>query len=202
MFAKTHNGLCLIQGEDDYMTTIVLGTSAQRALAFKNMNIAKDLRDQRNMLDFMPSELSLSSGEKSRTIHDVGNRRLVLEDLPGRIRRSEGDKGSGDQAVDDTYSNSGITFDFYQQVFSRNSIDNNFMPLVVHYDRGFDNAFWNEMQMVFGDGGGLSGWPNPMQFLDIMGHELSHGIVNKTANLRYRRQSGALNESFADVMGR
>lgn len=203
MLAKKCSGFCSIQGEDDYLTTIMEGSPEQKALALRNMNVAKDLRDQRNSLGTLPAELSLSMGEKTRMIHDAGNRRLVLMDLPGRIRRREREKASGDRAVDDAYSNSGITFDFYQQVFSRNSIDNNFMPLVVtvHYDRGFDNAFWNGLQMVFGDGGGQSGWTNPTQFLDIMGHELTHGVVNKTANLQYRRQSGALNESFADVMG-
>jgi Zn-dependent metalloprotease len=55
--------------------------------------------------------------------------------------------------------------------------------------------------MVFGDGGGQSGWNTPTNFLDIMGHELTHGVINKTANLQYRRQSGALNEAIADIMG-
>lgn len=73
--------------------------------------------------------------------------------------------------------------------------------LTVHYGKGFDNAFWNGQQMVFGDGGGQSSWKNPTQFLDIMAHELTHGVVDKTADLEYRRQSGALNESFADIMG-
>ena len=201
MLTKKHTGFCTIQGEDDYITTIMGGTPEQKALAFKNMNVAKDLRDQRSILGPIPAELSLSMGEKARMIHNAGNRRLVLADLPGKIHRSEGEKASGDRAIDDTYGNSGITFDFYQRLFSRNSIDNNFMPLIVtvHYDRGFDNAFWNGLQMVFGDGGGQSEWTNPTQFLDVMGHELTHGVVNKTANLRYRRQSGAT--SFADVIG-
>ncbi len=77
------------------------------------------------------------------------------------------------------------------------------MPLVitVNYDRGFDNAFWNGQQMVFGDGQGLAAWNDPSEFLDIMGHELTHGVIDKTAHLEYRRQSGALNESIADIMG-
>ena len=46
--------------------------------------------------------------------------------------------------------------------------------------------------MVFGDGSGQSGWNTPTNFLDIMCHELTHGVINKTANLQYRRQSGAI----------
>ena len=46
--------------------------------------------------------------------------------------------------------------------------------------------------MVFGDGSRQSGWNTPTNFLDIMGHELIHGVINKTANLQYRRQSGAI----------
>ena len=55
--------------------------------------------------------------------------------------------------------------------------------------------------MVYGDGGGQSNWDNPTKFLDIMGHEMSHGVISKTADLQYRRQSGVFNESIADVMG-
>ena len=62
--------------------------------------------------------------------------------LPGKLRRSEGENDIGDSAVDDGHKWAGVTFDFFQKVFSRNSIDNNWMPLVVtvHYDRGFDNT--------------------------------------------------------------
>lgn len=83
--ANKDNGFCSIQGGDDCMTTIMEGTPEQKALAFKNMNVAKDLRDQRNVLGPLPAELSLSLGEKTRMIHDAGKVRLILMHLPGRV---------------------------------------------------------------------------------------------------------------------
>jgi Zn-dependent metalloprotease len=72
----------------------------------------------------------------------------------------------------------------------------------VHFETDYDNAFWNGAQMVYGDGddqmfkrGGFT------QCLDVMAHELTHGVTQFTAGLRYRGQSGALNESFSDVLG-
>ncbi|MDS0527985.1 M4 family metallopeptidase [Clostridium sp. SHJSY1] len=96
----------------------------------------------------------------------------------------------------------GVVYDFYKDLFGRNSIDNNGMNLVstVHYDSNYNNAFWDGSQMVYGDGDGttftyLSG------DLDVVGHEMTHGITERTANLNYEDQSGALNESMSDVLG-
>ena len=96
----------------------------------------------------------------------------------------------------------GVVYDFYKNLFGRTSIDNNGMNLVstVHYDSNYNNAFWDGSQMVYGDGDGttftyLSG------DLDVVGHEMTHGVTERTANLNYRNQSGALNESMSDVFG-
>ena len=96
----------------------------------------------------------------------------------------------------------GVVYDFYKNLFGRNSIDNNGMNLVstVHYDSNYNNAFWDGSQMVYGDGDGttftyLSG------DLDVVGHEMTHGVTERTANLNYSDQSGALNESMSDVLG-
>jgi Zn-dependent metalloprotease len=199
----SHIRSCFILSEPEYWEVILQGTPEQKELAAKNLRVASDLRTQRAVLGNMPAEFTLSVGQKTRMIYDANNRRLVLHDLPGKLIRKEGDENdSGDTSIDNVYKYAGITFDFYMEVFSRISIDNNYMPIVVtaNYDRGFDNAFWNGQQMVFGDGGGQAAWNDPTEFLDIMGHELTHGVIDKTADLEYRRQSGALNESIADIM--
>jgi Zn-dependent metalloprotease len=87
-------------------------------------------------------------------------------------------------------------------VFKRNSIDDHGLPLLgsVHYKQGYDNAFFNGQQMVFGDGDG----PIFQRFtiaIDLMGHALTHGVTGDTANPAYQGQSGALNESVSDVFG-
>ncbi|MCK5469166.1 MAG: M4 family metallopeptidase, partial [Cyclobacteriaceae bacterium] len=90
----------------------------------------------------------------------------------------------------------------------RNSIDNNGMQLIsiVHYLQGYDNAFWNGERMVYGDGD--EDLPESDRLfnrftvaIDIIGHELTHGVTQFEANLVYRNQPGALNESFSDVFG-
>jgi bacillolysin/thermolysin len=96
----------------------------------------------------------------------------------------------------------GVVYDFYKNLFGRNSIDNNGMNIIstTHYGKSYDNAYWDGSQMVYGDGDGteftyLSG------DLDVVAHELTHGVTQYTANLDYNNQSGALNESFSDVLG-
>lgn len=96
----------------------------------------------------------------------------------------------------------GSVYDFYKNLFNRNSIDNNGMSIIstVHYGSAYNNAFWDGTQMVYGDGDGstftyLSG------DLDVVGHEMTHGVTERSANLNYENQSGALNESMSDIMG-
>lgn len=96
----------------------------------------------------------------------------------------------------------GVVYDFYKNLFGRISIDNNGMNLVstVHYGSNYNNAFWDGSQMVYGDGDGY----NFTYFsgdLDVVGHEMTHGVTERTANLNYENQSGALNESMSDVLG-
>ncbi len=128
--------------------------------------------------------------------------------LPGTVVRVEGGPPTGDPAADEAYDGAGATYDLYWDIYQRNSIDGNGMPLVstVHYQRGYDNAFWNGQQMVYGDGD--EDLPPEQRLfnrftiaLDVMGHELTHGVTQYTSNLTYANQPGALNESFSDVFG-
>ncbi len=102
----------------------------------------------------------------------------------------------------DAHYYANVIDDFYGTVFRRNSIDNAGMPIIstVHYDVAYCNAFWNGEQMTYGDGDGpgclpLSGG------LDVVGHELTHGVTDFTSDLIYENESGALNEAFSDMMG-
>lgn len=122
---------------------------------------------------------------------------------PGPIvRRREGDAASGDPAVDEAYDGLGATFDLYWQVYQRNSIDDAGLALdaTVHYEQDYDNAFWDGTQMVFGDGDEQL-FERFTIAVDIMGHELTHGVTEKEAGLVYFKQPGALNESISDVFG-
>jgi Zn-dependent metalloprotease len=133
-----------------------------------------------------------------RTISTAGN----TDVLPGTKVRGEGDPESSDAAVDEAYTGLGATWQLYHDAFARNSIDGRGLPLLatVHYEQNYDNAFFDGTQMVFGDGDGryFNRFTTP---LDVVGHELSHGVVAATADFVYEGQSGALNESMADCFG-
>ncbi|MGW0711811.1 M4 family metallopeptidase [Streptomyces sp. NPDC002643] len=138
------------------------------------------------------------AGTPHRTIYDARHG----TDLPGATVREEGAEPGKDATVNRAYAGLGATYELFWKSFERDSIDGNGLPLdaTVHYDRDYNNAFWNGEQMVFGDGDGeiFLDFTIP---IDVIGHELSHGVTQYTANLTYFGQSGALNESMSDVFG-
>jgi subtilisin family serine protease len=85
-------------------------------------------------------------------------------------------------------------------VFQRESVDNKGKALTssIHYGEKYQNAFWNGQQMVFGDGDGQY-FRNFTGSLDVIAHELTHGVTGFSAQLAYTDQTGALNESMSDV---
>ena len=102
------------------------------------------------------------------------------------------------QVGTDAHWGAEMVYDYYINEHSRNSIDNAGHKLVSYsdYGVGYQNAFWNGMFMTYGSGGngGFTG-------LDICGHEVTHGLTEKSANLVYQNESGALNESYSDIFG-
>lgn len=133
-----------------------------------------------------------------RSIYDAAG----LETLPGTLVRGEGEPATSDIAATEAYDGLGYTFTMFLDAFSRASIDGAGLPLdaTVHYGNEYDNAFWNGERMVFGDGDGEV-FTRFTGSLSVIGHELTHGVTQFTANLEYRGQSGALNESVSDVFG-
>ena len=104
---------------------------------------------------------------------------------------------TGVSAADNTRK----VFDYFQRTHGRNSIDGKGGSLlaVIHFEEKLENAFWSSPYMVYGDGGDTF---KPLAgCLDVAGHEMTHGVVENTAGLIYQNQSGALNESFADIFG-
>ncbi|MGG3912522.1 M4 family metallopeptidase [Rossellomorea vietnamensis] len=107
------------------------------------------------------------------------------------------------QAADvDAHAYAGKVYDYYKNTHNRNSFDNNGATIrsTVHYGSNYNNAFWNGSQMVYGDGDG-STFTSLSGALDVVAHELTHAVTERTAGLQYQYQSGALNESFSDVFG-
>jgi Zn-dependent metalloprotease len=180
------------------------GQEAQIERAMHTLNASGQLRGLRESLAEITKKAHAGTGNKDRLIYDAQNGST----LPGVLVRSEGDPATADAAVNEAYDGAGATYDLYHEIFERNSIDNNGMQLisVVHYLQGYDNAFWNGEKMVYGDGD--EDLPESERLfnrftiaIDIIGHELTHGVTQFEANLVYRDQPGSLNESFSDVFG-
>ncbi|MBT9257997.1 M4 family metallopeptidase [Phycicoccus sp. MAQZ13P-2] len=175
---------------------------AQRADA--TLRSDAELRRGRVTAEARPGGTTLPGGAAGtdagpqRTVHDAQQGTT----LPGVKVRGEGDPATADTAVTEAYDGLGATWQLWQEAYGRNSLDGKGLPLVatVHYGRDYDNAFWDGAQMVFGDGDGevFLGFTRS---LDVIGHELAHGVTQYTAGLNYQGQSGALNESVSDVFG-
>jgi len=172
------------------------GTPEERRDALATLLTSERFRTRRQLVAALP--LVTPAGEKRRTIFDARHGTT----LPGRLTRGEGQTETGDAAVDEAYDGAGATFDLYFDAWGRNSIDDRGMRLdsSVHYGSGYDNAFWNGSQMVYGDGDGKL-FTRFTVAVDVIGHELTHGVTAHEANLEYQDQPGALNESISDVFG-
>ncbi|GAA0956056.1 M4 family metallopeptidase [Frigoribacterium faeni] len=133
-----------------------------------------------------------------RTVFDAEG----TEELPGVRVRGEGEPATDDVAATEAYDALGATYALFDEVYGRSSIDGAGLPLdaTVHYGVDYDNAFWNGERMVFGDGDGEV-FQRFTASVSVIGHELTHGVTQYTANLTYQGQSGALNESVSDVFG-
>jgi len=174
------------------------GSPQQRRWALQAIAISERMRGRRELLGDIATASAIAAPAKQRTVYDAGKG----SKLPGALVRSEGDPPVSDPAVNEAYDGAGATYDLYRDVYDRNSIDDRGMALVssVHYRVGYDNAFWDGSQMVYGDGDGKI-FQRFTKAVDVIGHELTHGVTQYEAALEYSDQPGALNESFSDVFG-
>ncbi|MBC6697419.1 M4 family metallopeptidase [Hymenobacter puniceus] len=111
-----------------------------------------------------------------------------------------------DNAALDAHWGAQGTYDYFKNVHARNSWDNAGAKIksYVHFDDtpgdgvGFENAYWNGSVMTYGDGASRF---RPLTSLDVAAHEIGHAICERTANLTYQNESGAMNEGFSDIWG-
>jgi len=178
------------------------GSDAQRDRAMRALQLDaqhRSLRSGSGAVTARPDSTAAAAADSpQRTISTAEG----TETLPGRAVRAEGAPSSGDAAVDEAYDGLGATYALYLEAYGRRSIDDAGLPLpaTVHYGVDYDNAFWNGTQMVFGDGDGDL-FNRFTVAVDVIGHELTHGVTEIEAGLVYQGQSGALNESVSDVFG-
>lgn len=185
---------------------VLRGSDSQRERALRTLSLDASLRSSRAQSALLrptkPRAVvahARAGAQPARTVYDCRS----SEDLSTAVVvRTEGAPATGDAAADEAYDGLGATFELYRQAYGRDSIDDEGLPLngFVHYAKDYDNAFWDGKEMVFGDGDGEV-FARFTVAIDVIGHELTHGVTDDEAQLVYSQQSGALNESVSDVFG-
>ena len=184
------------------------GEDEERAWAVDMLGVDSSLRAARihNTAAFAATPVALRTNvlaattdiKANVTIYDAEHEQRIT----GPVLRAETHPQTDDVAANEAFDGLTATFDFYWDVYKRNSIDDAGLPLVgiVHYGDRYPNAVWDGHEMIFGDGDGVR-FDRFTISIDIMAHELTHGVTQSTAQLQYWEQSGALNESISDVFG-
>jgi Zn-dependent metalloprotease len=204
MSARLRASACIVP--PDLLKRIVLeGDAAERESAIETLSLDLSLRQARAEIagrrDAAPRPLGSLvdlGGVPSRVIHDLAHASTGV----GAVARAEGQPVSVDAAINEAYEGLGATYAFFWKVCRRNSIDAAGLVLdaLVHFGTNYNNALWDGDQMIFGDGDGIL-FSHFTASLDVIAHELMHGVTQYELNLVYAKQSGALNESLSDVMG-
>jgi Zn-dependent metalloprotease len=185
------------------------GNERQREWALRTLNADTTIRHARSVNAKQRGRKGSREGPDALAAAAPAARNRIIWDaehgweITGIKRvRDEDDGPTGDPAVDEAFDGLGDTWDFWQDVFSRDSLDDENMPLrgVVHFGEEYPNAFWDGRRMAFGDGDGEI-FLRFTKSLDVIAHELGHGLIEDEGALEYHGQSGALNEHFADVAG-
>jgi bacillolysin len=144
--------------------------------------------------------------------YDFGGQDIDKGQLPATPITVNGPKSEflGMPAAVSAHYHAKCVDDFLRSVLVRNGIDNKGMELIscvncISLQDGpgpeWPNAAWWRKRMWYGQAQENGGMRSYSRFLDVIAHELAHGITETTANLAYIRQSGALNESFSDIFG-
>jgi len=167
--------------------------------------------------DFMGRTLNPTGFELNDPLRSICTYELGLKDfdttpLPANpVQYGQADWKSANKAAVSAHVNATIVYNFYKSVLVRDGIDDKGMELVsiigCTYSKDepppeWHNAVWYNNRMWYGQSRDANGnLRSYSRFLDIIAHELTHGITENTSNLIYWAQSGALNESFSDIFG-
>jgi len=181
-----------------YLLERIAGSASPRLRECANQTLVVDRHFRARAGAVALPQGSPLRGEPARYVYTADQQQT----LPGRLVRLEGEGDTGDPSIDEAYHGLGVTYRLFWEAFGRHSIDDRGMAMLatVHYGKDYENAFWDGNQMVFGEGDGEL-FNRFTSALDIIAHELSHGVIQHEAALVYADQAGALNESLADVFG-
>jgi len=180
---------------------------SQAALGPTPLQRPVDARLRETQKKVLPSEQDSALKPKNIIKQSVGLHRQIFDakntaDLPGDLVRSEGDAPTSDPAATEVYENLEIVHRFFQEVFGWDIPDNKGKTLVatIHYGQDHDNGFWDGTQLVLGDGDGVLFRKGGFSSLSVLAHEISIAANQWMAQLVAQDQSGALTESFGNIM--
>jgi Zn-dependent metalloprotease len=177
-------------GNSQFSGTVNINTTANGA--------TYDLRDTTRAMNYATYNLNHATSGTGTLYNDADN---TWGDGANYVAGGSTTSANGQTAAVDAHYGVGLTYDFYKNVLGRNGIDgaNGATYSRVHYSNTYDNAFWSDscFCMTYGDGSSFKS----LESIDVAGHEMSHGVMARTANLTYRGESGGLNEANSDMMG-
>jgi bacillolysin len=151
----------------------------------------------------------MSDPDRKVVTHDM-RYNLVSDTLPPPVTNEKADWGKTNRAAVSAHVNATRVHDFFESVLHRKSVDDKGLPLVsvvnVIKDAGITvwrNAYWDpdDLRMVYGQIERDGALASLATYLDVIAHELTHGVTQFTANLVYKNESGALDESMSDIFG-
>ena len=177
-------------GNSQYSGVVAINTTANGA--------TYDLRDTARGMSFGTYNLNHATTGTGTLYNDADN---TWGDGANYVAGGSTTAANGQTAGVDAHYGVGLTYDYYKNIFGRNGIDGIGTATYsrVHYSSAYDNAFWSDscFCMTYGDGSSFKS----LESIDVAGHEMSHGVMSRTANLTYRGESGGLNEANSDMHG-
>jgi thermolysin len=169
------------------------------------IGVLGDTKDLTGLTTYTGSTYQLATPDGRITTYDARNRSR----LPGTLATDSNDTwdllgrtSPGQPALVDAHVYASVTDAYYQSIHNFDWVSYYPQGMVssAHLKRNYSNAYWNGSQMAYGDGDGVT-FVELCGDLDVVAHELSHGVTSATSDLIYRDESGALNEAFSDIMG-
>jgi vibriolysin len=209
--ADLGRAVALVQAAPEYQTASVRANrtayvydqAGQVHLAYES--VAEGLRGEDPFVDYVYNDVTTGAQVAVHPQIHFGRNRNTYNlnhgtSLPGTLVRQETSGTSSDAVLNQAHDNAGKTYDAYQALFGRDSYDNAGAQIKssVHYSTNYVNAYWNDVQMVYGDGDNVNS--TALTVLDVVAHELSHAVTSSESDLIYSGESGGLNEAFSDIM--
>jgi bacillolysin len=207
-FVDAHNGAILHKFDH----TCSFGPKGGSSSDLNGVSRSFRIYEDNNGLNYLIDGEKFMYKRNHSQFPDLGDGIIVTADLqntstsnPSYSYITSNNANSWSPVAVSAHYNAGISYEYFRTHHSRNSINGtggdvvSFVNVADDNGQGLDNAFWNGQAIFYGNG--QNAFRPLAGALDVAGHEMSHGVIQETANLEYQDESGALNESFADIFG-